>query len=154
MLRGFRWGLSLARRGAATGFLTVSFAFTVGGLSHTLSIDDGLNGLSATAALLKLAALAAVAIAVSVPTLAQTCIFIGGHTRFPRLQLSARHNLFWDNTPVLQVFALAFALLYVALNRRIVCLKAPRLLILRRPAHPAQPAEPKGSRKGRAAEAR
>ena len=42
--------------------------------------------------------------------------------------------LFWDNTLVLQLFTLAFALLYVALYWRIVRLKAPRLLILRRRA--------------------
>jgi len=55
---------------------------------------------------------------------------------------------------VLQVFVLAFALLYVALYRRIVRLKTPQRLILRRPLHPAQPAAAKASRKGRAAEAR
>ena len=41
--------------------------------------------------------------------------------------------LFWDNTLVLEFFALAFALVYVTLYWRIVRLKAPRLLVLRRP---------------------
>ena len=41
---------------------------------------------------------------------------------------------FWNDTLVLQLFALAFALVYVTLYWRIVRLKAPRLLILRRPA--------------------
>jgi len=42
--------------------------------------------------------------------------------------------LFWDNTLALQLFTLAFALLYVTLYWRIVRLKAPRALILRRRA--------------------
>jgi len=42
--------------------------------------------------------------------------------------------LFWNNTLVLQLFTLAFALLYVMLYWRIVRLKSPRLLILRRRA--------------------
>ncbi len=43
-------------------------------------------------------------------------------------------TLFWDKTLVLELFALAFALLYVTLYWRIVRFKAPRALILRRPA--------------------
>ncbi len=62
--------------------------------------------------------------------------------------------LFWHNTRVLQLFALAFALLYVVLYRRIVRLKAPRALILRLPARAARAAVPKASRKERAAQAR
>jgi UDP-GlcNAc:undecaprenyl-phosphate GlcNAc-1-phosphate transferase len=42
--------------------------------------------------------------------------------------------LFWDNTLVLQLFVVAFALLYVFLYWRIVRLRAPRALILHRPA--------------------
>jgi len=62
--------------------------------------------------------------------------------------------LFWNNTIVLQLFALVFALLYVALYPRIVRLKAPRRLILRRPADRVRSTAPQGSGKGRAAEAR
>ena len=53
--------------------------------------------------------------------------------------------LFWDNTRVLQLFVLGFALLYLALYWRIVRLKSPRLLILRQRTEPrpgtGQPAE-------------
>ena len=40
---------------------------------------------------------------------------------------------FWNNTLVLELFALAFALLYVTLYWRIVRFRAPRRLILRQP---------------------
>ena len=50
-------------------------------------------------------------------------------------------TLFWDNTLVLQLFTLGFALLYVVLYWRIVRLKAPRLLILRRRAEPRETEE-------------
>ena len=44
--------------------------------------------------------------------------------------------MFWDNSAVLELFALAFALLYITLYWRIVRLKAPHVLILRRPVQP------------------
>ena len=62
------------------GFGAASFLFTVfavGGFSHALNIVDGFNGLSAIAALMMLAALTAVAVAVSDPVIAQMCLVIG-----------------------------------------------------------------------------
>jgi UDP-GlcNAc:undecaprenyl-phosphate/decaprenyl-phosphate GlcNAc-1-phosphate transferase len=53
-------------------------------------------------------------------------------------------TLFWDNTPVLQLFTLGFALLYVVLYWRIVRLKAPQRLILRRPAGRDEPPRDEG----------
>jgi UDP-GlcNAc:undecaprenyl-phosphate/decaprenyl-phosphate GlcNAc-1-phosphate transferase len=46
--------------------------------------------------------------------------------------------LFWDDTAVLEISTLGFALLYVTLYWRIVRLKAPRRLILRRPLDPKE----------------